>query len=147
MNDGEGFGSGEDCGEAVWLFGAEYVGGKFDLFEEDVTVKEEDGAECLILCGSGDVPLGGEVCNEGLNFWDSHFGGMALVVMEDVAFAPIEVDLLGAVGVVLGADGVAKLIEKFFPCGDDGGLLRGEGGRTGIVRFSICRAKKACYTV
>jgi hypothetical protein len=34
--------------------------------------------------------------------------------MEDVAFAPIEVDLLGAVGVVLGADGVAKLIGKFF---------------------------------
>jgi hypothetical protein len=52
LNDGEGFGFREDCGEAVWLFGAEYVGGKFDLFEEDVTVEEEDGAECLTSTGS-----------------------------------------------------------------------------------------------
>ena len=45
MNDGEGFGFGDDCGETVRLFGAKYVGGKFDLFEQDVAVEEEDGAE------------------------------------------------------------------------------------------------------
>lgn len=115
LNDGEGFGFGDDCGETVRLFGAKYVGGKFDLFEQDVAVEEEDGAEGLILGGCGDVPLGGEVCDEGLNFRDSHFGGMALIMMEDVALAPIEVGLFGTVGVVLGTDGVAKLVEEFFP--------------------------------
>ena len=56
------------------------------------------------------------MCDEGLNFGDSHFGGVALVLMdaERVAFAPVEVDLFGAIRVVLGTDGVAELIEKFF---------------------------------
>jgi len=56
----------------------------------------------------------GELCEEGLDFWVSHFFGVAFVVEDKVAFDPIEVSLFGAVGVVLGAQDVTSLIEKFF---------------------------------
>lgn len=114
LDDGKGFGFRDDCGKAIRFFSADNVCGEFDVFEENIAIEEEDGAEGLILRGCGDVPFDGEVCDKGLNFRDAHFGGMALVVMEDVALAPIEVGLFGAVGVVLGADGVAEPIKKFF---------------------------------
>jgi len=56
----------------------------------------------------------GELCEEGLDFWVSHFFRMAFVVEEKVAVHPVEVSLFGAVGVVLGAQDVMSLIEKFF---------------------------------
>jgi len=56
----------------------------------------------------------GEVGEEGLDFWVSHFFGVAFVVEENIAVHSVEVSLFGAVGVVLGAQDVTSLIEKFF---------------------------------
>jgi len=67
-----------------------------------------------VLDEGGDVPLDGEMVEEGLDFWVSHFFRMAFVVEEKVAVHPVEVSLFGAVGVMLGARDVASLIEKFF---------------------------------
>lgn len=110
----EGFCFGEDCGEAIWFFSADDVCGEFNLFEEDIAVEKKNGTEGLILCGCGDVSLGGKVGDEGLNFGGTHFGRVSLVVVEDVAPAPVKVGLFCTIGVVFGTNGVAELIEKFF---------------------------------
>jgi hypothetical protein len=62
----------------------------------------------------GDFLFDGELCEEGLYFWLTHFFGVAFVVEENIAVHPVEVSLFGAVGVVLGARDAASLIEKFF---------------------------------
>jgi len=56
----------------------------------------------------------GEVGEEGLDFWVSHFFGVAFVVEEKVMFDPVIISLFGVVGVMLGARDVTGLIEKFF---------------------------------
>ena len=75
-----------------------------------MAVKEEQGAERLILGGDGDVFIGCEVRKEGFNFGGTHFGGVAFVVEEDEAADPLDVGLLGAVGIVAGAQGGAHLV-------------------------------------
>lgn len=115
LDDGEGFGFGENYGEAVRLFGADHIGGGFDFFKKDVTVEEENGAQRLILGGRGDAAFDCQVRNEGLDFKDAHFGGVALVVVKDITLAPVDIGLFGAIGVVFGADGIPKLVEELFP--------------------------------
>lgn len=112
-DDGEGFLVGEDGGEGFGFFGADDVGGELDVLVEDVAVEEEDGGERLVLGGGGDVLFDGEVGEEGLNFGDAHFFGVAFAVVEDVAFDPFGVGFFGAVGVVFEADGLAELLEEF----------------------------------
>jgi len=56
----------------------------------------------------------GELGEEGLDFWLAHIFGMAFVVEENAAVHSVTVSLFGAVGVVLGAQDVTSLIEKFF---------------------------------
>jgi len=63
---------------------------------------------------SGTLLFDGKLCEEGLDFWVSHFFGVAFVVEEKAAFDPVIVSLSGAVGVLLGARDAASLIEKFF---------------------------------
>lgn len=106
-----GFGSGKDRRKPFWFFGADDVGGEIELPLEHVPVKEEDGAESLVLGGSGDVPLGGKVDDERLDFGNTHLGGVALFVVEDIAFAPVDVGLFGAIGIVFCPDGIAELVE------------------------------------
>lgn len=110
FDDGACFGGGEDGGQGARFFGADDVGWEFDGLVEDVTVEEEDGAEGLVLCGGGDVLLGGEVGEEILNFCDAHLCGVAFVVVEDESFDPVFVGLFGAVGVVFEAQGVGDLV-------------------------------------
>ena len=112
-NDAHGFIAAEDGGKT---FGA-FSGGKqnrFDFLVEHFAVQEEDGAEGLVLGGGGDVPFGGEVDDIGTDLVGAHLGGMLFMVEEDVAADPIEVGFFGAVGVMLKAEGVLHLFEKFF---------------------------------
>ncbi len=114
VEDGAGFGGGEDGGQGFGFFGADDFGRNFDGDVEDVAVEEEDGAEGLILGGGGDVFLGGEVSEVVLDFLDAHVFGVAFVVVEDEAFDPFAIGLFGAVGVVLDANGFGELVEEFF---------------------------------
>lgn len=113
-DEGAGFGRGEDDGEGFGFFGADDVGGRVNFDLEDMTVEEEDGAECLVLGGGGDVFFDGEVGDEGLDFGGAHVFGVAFVVEEDVAFDPVFVGLFGAVGVVFGADGGGDEVHEFW---------------------------------
>ncbi len=49
-----------------------------------------------------------------MDFGDAHFGGVALVVVEDIALTPIDIRLFGARGVVFDAKDVTVSVEKFF---------------------------------
>ena len=105
--------AGEDGGEAFGSFGTGKEDG-LDIFVQDVAVEEEDGAEGLILGGSGDVFLLGEVGEESLDFWSAHFEGVTFVMEEDEAFDPVDVGFFGAIGIMFEAQGFADLVEKFF---------------------------------
>lgn len=63
--------------------------------------------------------------DECLNFWNSHFGGVAFVVENDVAVHPFYVGFFGAVGVVPCPQAVAGLVEEFFWHGGLGLAIRG----------------------
>lgn len=51
--------------------------------------------------------------DEGLDFFDAHFFGVAFFVMDDVAADPIYVGLFGALGVVFDADSVGDELQEF----------------------------------
>ena len=55
-----------------------------------------------------------QVGQECFYFGSAHFGRMTHAVEKDVALDPVDVGLLGADRVMLEADGVANLIQKFF---------------------------------
>jgi len=69
-----------------------------------VPIEKQKGAECLILGGSGDLALDGKKGEEGFDLGSAHVLGMTHVVEEDEAPNPLQVLLLGAVGVVLDAE-------------------------------------------
>ena len=75
---------------------------------EDFTVEEENGAKSLVLGGGGNMALGCQVHEEGLDFRSAHVVRVAFdirraqsrILEEDIAAHPIEVGFFGAKGVV-----------------------------------------------
>jgi hypothetical protein len=108
---------GEDGGEALGPFGRGEEDG-VHLFGEDFAVEEEKGAEGLVLGGGGDVPLHGQVGQEGLDLGGAHLGGVAFAVEEEEAAHPIYVGLFGAVGIMLELKEFPELIQKFLRHGE-----------------------------
>lgn len=113
VEDVDGFFAGEDGGKALGTFGAGEEDG-FDFLVKNFAVEEEDGAKGLVLGGCGNVAFDGEVGEEGADFGCAHFCRMFFVVKEDIAPRPVNVDFLGAVGVMFGTQGIRQLIEQFF---------------------------------
>jgi hypothetical protein len=71
-----------------------------ELYFQDFAVEEEQGRERLVLGGSGDVPVGGEVGEEGGDLLAAEFGGVAQAVEVDVPLDPEKVCLFGAAAIV-----------------------------------------------
>ena len=82
-------------------------------FVQHVVVHEQDGAEGLVLGGGADVSVDGQVGEELFDFGYAHLGGMAFMVEEDKAFAPLHVRLFGADRVMFEADFGAQLVKQF----------------------------------
>ena len=76
---------------------------------KDFAVKEEEGAEGLVLGRGGDVATNGEVGEELFDFAGAHLVGVAFVMVEDEPFGPIGIRFFGANGVMFDADGGADL--------------------------------------
>lgn len=109
---GAHLGGGEDDGQAGGTLGPFHIAQPADVLFQYFLVQEQDSAQCLILGGSGDVALHGQVGQELLDLRFAHFLGVALAVKQDVALDPVHVGLLGADAVVLEADFCANLIEQ-----------------------------------
>ena len=54
------------------------------------------------------------MCEEFLNFRGAQLSRMSFFMEEDESTDPIEVGLLGAIGVVLEAEGFGQLVKEFF---------------------------------
>ncbi len=65
--------------------------------------------------GGGDIAFGGEVCEKLPDLGGIHFFGVTFVVEEDVVFHPFGVGFFGTRGVAFETEGVAVLVEQFFP--------------------------------
>jgi hypothetical protein len=103
---------GEDGGEVVGASCADGLGGGLEIAVEDIAIQEEQGAEGLVLGGSGDVLVGGEVREEGFDLGRVHILRVPLVVEQDEAPDPVKVGLLGAQGIVLASEGLLDLAEE-----------------------------------
>ena len=87
-------------------------------------MKEEDGAEGLILGGFGGFSFDDEVGDELVDFTSGHVPGVnsdlplvdAGVVVADVFANPVEVGFFGAGRVLFDSKLVAVLVEEFFLC-------------------------------
>ena len=108
-------GAGEDGRQAPWRAGSQHahrhLNGEFQDVAIEIEEEEEDGAAGLVLRRRGDVVLGGEVDQKGLDFRATHLAGMALLVKQNVATHPVDVALLGAVSVVACAQDFARIVQ------------------------------------
>lgn len=88
-------------------------------------VEKYQCVERLVLCECSDVPVPGEVIEEGDDLRLTHVLWVALVVKQDEALGPAEVGLRGAEAVVLATNEVAHLPEQLGST-DDLVRIRGE---------------------
>jgi len=95
--------AGEDGGEALRLLGPECLDRLGHFLVQDLAIEEEEGLRGLVLSGSGDVLLDGQVGEKGFHLCCAHIGRMRLRVEEDEALDPKEVSLFRAVGGVFAA--------------------------------------------
>ena len=83
-----------------------------ELVLEDVAVQKQNRAFRLILRGRGDAAPDREVGQECLDVRGSELRRVALAVIDDEAFNPVDVRLLGADAVMLEADLFAHPVEQ-----------------------------------
>jgi len=98
--DQAGFVTAEDGGDTARGAGAGGADRSLEGQAEDGAVQEEDGAERLILGGSGDLFFDGEVGEEGFNLARSEVLGIAVRVERQEALEPEQVAPLGAERIV-----------------------------------------------
>ena len=110
----------EDDGEARGLARADEGRHLGEGLLEDVAVQEEERRERLVLGGGGDLAVGGEGGEEGVDLRLAQLVGVALAVEEDEALHPLDVRLLRAQRVVPRAEGRAQAVEE---AGRWGGLI------------------------
>ena len=122
-DNGAGLLFGENGGDAFVFLGTEGEESGFverDL--KDVSIKEEDGAEGLVLGGFGDFSFDDKVGDELVDLADSHLIGMNIdlaavevgVMITDKFANPVQVGFFGAGRILFEADLVAVEIEEFF---------------------------------
>ena len=76
----------------------------------------QERSQGLVLGRGGNVHVNRQVSKEDFNFEVSHFTGVAFVMKENIAFYPIEISFLGAVGVMFNPHGVAHLVQQLWFC-------------------------------
>src|SRR5262245_60911857 len=109
-----------------------------ESFAEDVAIEEEQGVQCLVLCGCADSALIGQAGEVPGDFGLAHFGGMSLAVKEDVAADPGGVRAVGGSAVVLHADGpVDEVHEPDGAWGIPGSRTLPEGHCEALAQLSI----------
>ena len=139
-DDGVGFLPGEHDGQLGRPADSFHAGDVLQLLVEDLLVEKKERTKRLVLSGGGDMAVDGEMAEEGSDLFLAHLGGMALVVEEDVAADPVQVELLRAEAVVLYPQMPANAVEELRRSGGAGDR-RGTGHRGLMVVQSSTRGQ------
>jgi hypothetical protein len=108
--DGFDFFGGEDGGEVLWAFGADGINSAIEFLVQDVAIEKNQGAEGLILGGSRDLAINGEVAEKGFNLWNAHFLWVAFIMKQNVTTNPLSIGFFGTIGVVFEPNLVFNLL-------------------------------------
>lgn len=84
----------------------------FDLPFQHILVKENYGAECLVLGGGADPSIYGEIIQETLNFAITHHLRVLLVIEQNELADPVEIGFLCSIAVLLRPDFCANRLQK-----------------------------------
>ena len=84
----------------------------FDLPFQRILVKENYGAECLVLGGGADPSIYGEMIQETLNFAITHHLRVLLVIEQNELADPVEIGFLCSIAVLLRPDFCANRLQK-----------------------------------
>lgn len=79
---------------------------------QHIAVEKQNSVEGLVLCGCGDVFIDGEVGEEGLDLVPTHIPRVSQAMEDDELLDPSEISLLGAQGIMFGADDIPYLIDE-----------------------------------
>jgi hypothetical protein len=105
---------GQDRGHVFGSFGPHQFEGQIQILAQYLAVWEQQRSEGLVLCRSSRVFLYGQVGEKLADFLLTHFQRMLFVVIENKALGPVDVGLLGAVGIVLEPNCIAHLVEQLL---------------------------------
>jgi hypothetical protein len=83
-------------------------GSQFNL--QNISIQKLQGVQRLVLRGSRDIGLLGQVRKKGFNLRCAHFSWVPFVMEENIALCPMDVRFFGGIGVVLDTDRVAQLV-------------------------------------
>lgn len=103
----------EDDRKPAGSFGPFDVVDPAEVFLEHVAVKEQDGAERLILGGGRHPFFHSQIAQESADLGFSHFRWVLLVVEENEPLDPMDVSLFGAIAHVPDTKRSPDLVEKF----------------------------------
>ena len=106
------FGRGKDDRQFGWTPHTLHSRDKIEFPVEDLLIEKKQGAQCLVLSGSRYLSFNREVAEESGDLRFAHLSGMALLVEEDEASDPIDVNGLGANAVVLDPQMPADTVEQ-----------------------------------
>jgi hypothetical protein len=109
---GARFGFGQYGGQALRAAGAQGLDGLGDLLPENGMEEEENGTEGLVLGGSGDLAIDGEVIEVGFDFGFSHAARVLEIVEAQEAPDPAQVSFLGSVGIVFTQERTAYFFDQ-----------------------------------
>jgi hypothetical protein len=112
IQDAEDFLLAQYGGKAFGSPGAHVFEREVEGCVQDSLVQEGDGVESLVLGGGSDVFLDRKVGEEGFDLGLAHAGGVLELVEAYEAADPVQVDLLGAVGIVLEPESIPDLVEE-----------------------------------
>ena len=111
--DGLDFVAGEDDGQADGAFGAFDVIDPAEGMLQHSVIQKQQCAEGLILSGSGDLAVDGEMGQESADIIFPEFIRVLFAMEKDKAANPLEVGFLGADGIMPVTANVANLVQEF----------------------------------
>jgi hypothetical protein len=88
-----------------------HPGDEVELLLQHLLVEEKQRAKGLVLRGSGDALIDGEMTKEGCDLSFAHFGRVAFFVKEDIPADPIQIGPLSSDAVTFHAQMPANAVE------------------------------------
>jgi len=95
-------------------FGGDQTGWQIQFLMEEISIKEDQRAEGLVLGGCSHFSFSRKIGQKCLDFRFSHLLEVCLIVKKDVAPDLIDIRLFSPVGILLVAQRIADLIEQFL---------------------------------